>query len=175
MQQSMNTSSLNISEDRETPIVKKTKKTSKIPRDGDPLAGDVKKKPKKKLNKANGQPKSALGTEPDMDNQENTLPKSDFDTIWDPEQLAPKIGERNGSQLSTIGEEFAPLKMARTKSYLGGKVAKLDDEHISSLSSNLDATNKPINFKKKDKSQTNVNTGSTDDFNRAQSSTSSLI
>lgn len=101
--------------------------------------------------------------------------KNKFDTIWDADQLAPKVAD---GQLGTIGEEFAPLKITRTKSYLGGKVAKLDDEHISNLSSVEDA-NKPITYKKvksanKPDQNTNDDAVLVDEFNKAQSSSSSI-
>lgn len=101
--------------------------------------------------------------------------KSKFDTIWDADQLAPKVGE---GQLGTIGEEFAPLKITRTKSYLGGKVAKLDDEHINNLS-NVQDSNNPITYKKaksptKTDQNSNDNAALVDEFNKAQSSSSSF-
>ncbi len=102
--------------------------------------------------------------------------KNKFATIWDADQLAPKVGD---GQLGTIGEEFAPLKITRTKSYLGGKVAKLDEEHINNLSNVQDVT-KPITYKKASSSanknimSSNESAVLVDEFNKAQSSSSSI-
>ncbi len=171
MQQSvMNGSSLNIGEEQmQMPTIKKSKKINRTPRENT-NGLELKKKGKKKAsNRVNqGGEANNYEEEPNYQEMDETEKSSKFDQIWDPEQLAPKMSiSRNNTALSTIGEEFAPIKMSRTKSYLGGKVAKLDDENIS----HLDA-NKPITYKKKSKPEMNYNdnTGLVNEFDRNQSS-----
>ncbi len=139
-------------------------------------SGTPKKKSKKKTNKDGEVTSAREDADFVTDMDDNSKAKNKFDTIWDADQLAPKVGD---GQLGTIGEEFAPLKITRTKSYLGGKVAKLDEEHINNLSNVQDA-NKPITYKKANGSgnknfmNSNDNAALVDEFNKAQSSYSSF-
>lgn len=115
--------------------------------------------------------------EVDLENHQNiqpTVQKNKFDTIWDADAIQPNLG--------TIGEENGPPKVTRTKSYLGGKVAKLDEGHISNLSQVEDA-HKPITYKKNSKNVTdkneimdsNDNAHLVEEFNKAHLSSSSDI
>jgi hypothetical protein len=181
----MTSSSLNFDEEQQVVQVKKPKKKNMTTTTSQRVenaagAGDInkpKKLKKKSINKVNSSQRDVNDEESFAAESMNTpkTPKSKLDSIWDPEQLAPKLGEASNGNLSTIGEEFAPLKMSRTKSYLGGKVAKLNDEHISNLSQR-EATNQSITYKRKQKSDmnSNDNAGLVDEFNKALSSNGSF-
>ena len=146
-------SSLNL-DDGMGRSIKKSKRANKASRED--LNGETKRKSKKKSNKQSkdGESNDAGNDNyQDMDYSTNEASnKSAFDSIWNPDQLAPKSIE-SANQLSTIGEEFSPLKLVRTKSYIG-KVSKLDDEYIAK---NSDAATRSLSFVKKDRPELDSN------------------
>ena len=123
----------------------------------------TKKKKKKKSARGENETQGVMNVE----EIGNSDPKNHFNSIWN----ADVIGKSNQG-LGTIPEQ---PRIVRTKSYLGGKVAKLDEEHISNLSNVQDA-NAPITYKKSRSKEMNSNeeAGLVDEFNKAQSSSSSI-
>ena len=145
-------SSLNLDDDMGRSI-KKSKRANKASRED--LNGETKRKTKRKSKQPKDGESNDAGNDnyQDMDYSTNDASnKNAFDSIWNPDQLAPKSNE-TADQLSTIGEEFSPLKLVRTKSYIG-KVSKLDDEYIAK---NSDAATRSLSFVKKDRPELDSN------------------
>lgn len=136
----------------------------------DPNSEQVTKKKKKK--KSARSENETMTSNNDMNYEDSQQePKNRFDSIWNADSINGKNG--NNQNLGSIPEQ---PRIVRTKSYLGGKVAKLDEEHISNLSNVQDA-NVPITYKKsrgaKDMNS-NDDAHLVDEFNKAQSSSSSM-
>ncbi len=169
MQQTLSSSNLG----EEQVAVKKVKKVPRTPKGDHSGSTEIRKKVKKKrssqreINDEENYQEGETHYVRDTNSAKSTREsKNKFDSIWDPEQLAPKLSDNNGNQLSTIGEEFAPLKVSRTKSYLGGKVAKIED-----ASNNPDSSST-----KREKAEMNSNDNArlVEEYNKAQSSASSF-